>query len=82
MPARLPGTYRESILSGNYHNGPLSIVIPFGIWGLAASYGSSLPPYATSTGITGAARPLQTVNTFILAYFIARVAFFFLVYAA
>src|SRR5690606_31332561 len=29
-------SYEDTLISGNYHNGILTILIPFGIWGMAA----------------------------------------------
>ena len=28
--------WEGAAMAGDYHNGPLSVLIPFGIWGLAA----------------------------------------------
>jgi hypothetical protein len=74
-------SYRESIISGNYHNGALSIVIPFGVWGLGAFiwFAAAAIRYLYRN-YKRSSPALQRVNTFILAYFIARTAFFFLVY--
>jgi hypothetical protein len=70
-------------LAGDYHNGPLSVILPFGIWGvitfvwflfaairvLHANY-----RYGDSS--------LRMINTFLLAAFVARVIFFFLLVGA
>jgi hypothetical protein len=67
-----------TITVGDYHSGPLSILIPFGIYGMIAflwvliaglrvlyrNYRFGSPDY-------------HNINTFILAFFAARVLFFF-----
>jgi O-antigen ligase len=72
-------SYEVAAVSGNYHSGPLSILIPFGIfgmigffWFLAASvrvlylnHRNSPPEY-------------QNLNTFLLSYFVARSIFYFI----
>jgi hypothetical protein len=31
---RIDSSYEGSMIAGDYHNGPLSVIIPFGIWGV------------------------------------------------
>lgn len=69
--------------AGDYHNGPLSILIPLGIfgligfvWFLAASI-RALHRYARR-----GAPELRTFNTFLLAIFLAKTAGFFLVFGS
>jgi len=66
-----------SILVGNYHNGPLSIVIPFGLYGLVA-FG-----WFVTAGLRVLHRnwkfgspALQNVNALLLAAFAAQTLFF------
>src|SRR5688572_3702110 len=33
---RIDSAYEGSMVTGDYHNGPLSLIIPFGIWGVLA----------------------------------------------
>ncbi len=70
-------------LSDDFHNGPLSIVIPLGIWGiigflwflvvtarvLYANYRYSPPS-------------LKTINTFLFAYFVGEAFFFLIIYGS
>jgi hypothetical protein len=72
-----------AFISGDYHNGPFSLLIPFGIFGvigflwlviaggrfLYRNYRNSPPE-------------LQQINGLLLAYFIARSLFFFTIYGA
>lgn len=69
--------YEEALVTGDYHNGILTLLIPFGVWGMIGflwlgiggiwvlwrnwKYGDDV---------------LQQVNTFLLAYFVARFCFY------
>ena len=70
-------------VTGNYHNGPLSVTIPFGIWGdiafvwfLAASVRVLYRNYRYGDP------SLETVNTYLLAVFVTKIITFFIVYGA
>lgn len=70
-------------LAGDYHNGPLSVIIPLGVfgavgfvWFLAAGYRVLLNNYRHGDS------ELRMPNTFLLAYFVARVIFFFTVFGS
>jgi hypothetical protein len=70
-------------LAQDYHNGPLSLIIPLGIfgtigflWFLGASFRVLLRNFRH--GDPGNHR----INTFLLAYFITRVMFFFVIYGS
>jgi len=70
--------YEVSLLAGDYHNGPLSVIIPFGIFGMAAFI------WLLAAGVRVLYRnyrfsdpALQKVNTFLLSYFVGRSVFFF-----
>lgn len=66
-----------AIVSGDYHNGPLSILIPFGLWGALAFlwflWASLRLLYQNC--VRGGTQ-LQTVNRLLFACFLARVIFF------
>jgi hypothetical protein len=71
------------ILTGNYHNGPLSILIPLGIfgavgfmWFLGAAINALLQNYRHGDS------SLNRVNAFILALFIAHTITFFFVFGS
>lgn len=70
--------YELSILAGDYHSGPLSMIIPFGIWGVLAFLAFLI---AASRLLIANYRhgdtALKLVNTLLLAYFMAKVIFFF-----
>ena len=68
-------------MSGDYHNGPLSVLIPFGVWGMIG-WLWFLAAGARTLYLNhrhGPAR-LQTVNSFLLALFLARIILFFAVF--
>ena len=70
--------FEGAFLAGDYHSGPLSVIMPFGIWGvlaflwfLQAGLKTLYRNYLYSSVV------LKGTNTFFLAYFIAKVVFFF-----
>ena len=70
-----------AIMVGSYHNGPLTLIIPLGIFGLLAFLwfaGGSLvylyKHYRSSPP------DLRLVNTFLLAYFAMRLIYFLIFY--
>jgi hypothetical protein len=77
-------SYSEaSLVTGDYHSGPLSIYIPFGSFGVLAL----LAFMATSMrglylNYRHGPEELRTINRFLYAYFFARVIFFFAAFGA
>jgi hypothetical protein len=69
--------------AGDYHNGPLSVLIPFGIWGLAA-FGWLIIAGAwyLYRNYRDGPEELKRINAFLFACFVGRAAFFFLVFGA
>jgi hypothetical protein len=68
-------------LASDYHNGPLSVIIPFGIWGVigflwfvAASIRALWKNYKYGEA------DLHKINTFLLCYFIAKTIMFLFVF--
>jgi hypothetical protein len=75
------GAYKEAATAGSYHNGPLSVIIPFGIWGTLAFgwfLGASIF-YLYGNYRNGELRLLR-INTLLLASFLAKTVFFLLVF--
>jgi O-antigen ligase len=76
-------SYEEALYAGNYHNGLLSILIPFGLWGTLAFV------WLLVAGVKalycnyryGDAR-LRMVNTTLFSFFLTQSVFFFIVYGA
>lgn len=72
-----------ALLSGDYHNGPLSLLIPFGVYGLLAFLWLLWAGGRYLYGIHKNSAPeLQRLNTFLFAYFVVRGGFFLFVYGA
>jgi hypothetical protein len=75
------GSNEESLFVGSYHNGPLTLLISFGLpgtfaflWFAFASLRVLYRHYANSPP------ELRLVNTFLLSYFFMRLVFFLIVY--
>lgn len=72
-----------SIVAGDYHNGPLSLIITFGIWGVLAFVwllwaGGRLLYCNLRFGDPA----LQTLNAFLLAAFLAQVVLYLFVFGS
>jgi hypothetical protein len=71
-------SYYSAMVVGNYHNGPLSVYIPFGAFGMlafVAFVGASIR--ALYLNCRWGDPRLKTLNRFLLAYFVARAILFF-----
>ena len=73
--------FELSLIAGDYHNGLLSILIPFGIFGVIAFLaflwaGFRVLRYNFRNGSAG----LKVINAFLLSSFIVRTIFFFAVF--
>jgi O-antigen ligase len=73
--------YEDTLISGNYHNGILTILIPFGIFGFiaflwfcAASIRVLYQNYRYGD------KALENINTFLFVYFVARLIFYLIFY--
>ncbi len=70
-------------LAGDYHNGPLSIMIPFGIFGAVGFIWFLVSIYAVlKNNYRYGSHELKTINRFFLGFFIARVFFFVFFFGA
>ncbi len=75
--------YWASMIAGDYHNGALSVIVPFGIWGMIAFVwflwgGGRLLYFNYKYGDPA----LQSINRFLLASFIVQAFMFFAVFGA
>jgi O-Antigen ligase len=77
------GSGQGAAVAGDYHNGPLSLLIPFGVYGLVAFVWLAIAGilYLYKNYQYGDPE-LRTVNAFLFACFTARVIFFFAVFGA
>jgi hypothetical protein len=72
-----------ALVAGDYHNGPLSVLIPFGVFGLVGfvwvlTAGGRLLYYYHRFGNP----ELQRLNTFLLAAYFAKLVFFVLIFGS
>lgn len=75
--------YEAMILSGDYHNGPLSLLIPFGIWGLVAFLAFVVAALRLLYRNYRHGDPsLRRVNTLLFSFFVAKLIFFLGVFGA
>ena len=73
--------YEDTLISGNYHNGILTLIIPFGIGGILCFVWfcwSSL--WVLMRNYRYSPPDLKNINTFLLAFFLARLSFYFVFY--
>ena len=75
--------YEPAIIAGDYHSGPLSVIIPFGIFGVAAFIWFLFSSHRVLwRNFKWSPPELKNLNQFLLAYFYARVVFFFVFFGA
>jgi O-antigen ligase len=75
--------YEEAAFAGDYHNGPLSVVIPFGAAGAIAFVWLMVAGARFLYSVYQKSPPeLRQINAFLLALFLARVLFFFLIFGS
>jgi hypothetical protein len=72
-----------SALAGDYHNGPLSVILTFGIWGVIAFLWFLIAGgHALYNNYHYGDPALQTVNTFLFVFFLTRVILFFFIFGS
>lgn len=68
-------------ITGNYHSGPLSVAIPFGIWGIIAVLWFWIASLRALYLNHRYGKPeFRNINSFFLAYFIAKLLLFLIVF--
>jgi O-antigen ligase len=76
-------TWETAAAAGDYHNGPLSVLIPFGIWGFAAFVWFIIAgSWYLYRNYRDGPDDLKRINAFLFAFFVGRATFFFLVFGA
>lgn len=79
----LAPTYEYALVAGDYHNGPLSVIVPFGIWGAITFLWFCLAGlWVLYKNWKNGPSELKFINTFFLAYFTARFIFFMVFFGA
>lgn len=70
-------SYEDTLVSGNYHNGLLTLIIPFGLPGTLAFAAFLVASWRVLHANYRHGRPdLKRINTFLIAYFTARLVFY------
>ncbi len=70
-------------LSGDYHNGPLSVILPFGIWGVIAFvWFIAAGGRAMLLNYRHGDPALRTINTTLFALFLAKIIGFIFIFGA
>jgi O-antigen ligase len=79
----MSGSGEASAFAGDYHNGALSVLIPFGLYGAAAFLWLLLAGLRLLyRNYRYSDAELRPINTFLLAYYATQCVFFFLVFGA
>jgi O-antigen ligase len=79
----LVNDWENSAMAGDYHNGFLSVIIPFGIWGVMAFLAFFVAGFRVLyLNFRHGDPALKNINTVLLSMFIARFIFFCTVYGA
>jgi hypothetical protein len=74
-------SWEVAMIAGDYHSGPLSVIIPFGVWGAIGFLWFLIASIrALHHNRLYGDESLKTINTFLLAYFVARTVLFFVVF--
>jgi O-antigen ligase/polysaccharide polymerase Wzy-like membrane protein len=74
-------SYEDTLISGNYHHGILTLIIPFGIFGLLSFLWFCVAAVRVLyRNYCYGAESLKLINTFLLAYFCARLVFYLALY--
>ncbi|MBX3745272.1 MAG: O-antigen ligase family protein [Verrucomicrobiae bacterium] len=74
-------SYEGALISGNYHNGFLTVIIPFGIWGLIAfTWFISVAFWALVRNHRYGDPRLAGINRFFLASFLTKLVFYLTIY--
>jgi hypothetical protein len=83
MQRGVGSAWEANSYAGDYHNGPLSVVIPFGIYGvIALSWLLIAGARFLYTVSRDGAEELRRINALLLALFLARVLVFLFVFGS
>jgi hypothetical protein len=71
----------QATLAGDYHNGPLSVIIPFGIWGTIGFIWFLVASIRVLRANYRYGDPeIRTMNTFLLSMFVAKTIMFLVIF--
>ena len=80
---RSSSPYETALVAGDYHNGPLTVILPFGIWGVLAFTWFCISAIRMLWRNYRYGDPtIQNINTFLLCAFCAKLVFFIFIFGA
>jgi hypothetical protein len=83
ISVRIMAPYETALIAGDYHNGPLSLIVPFGIWGvLGFAWFCIASLRVLWRNFKYGEESIKNINAFLLTCFVARLFFFFFVFGA
>jgi len=83
LSARSPDQWMWAVITGDFHNGPLSVILTFGIWGLIAFVWMHLAGLRALIRNYRYGDPeLRTVNTCMLTVFFVQMVVFWFIFGA
>jgi hypothetical protein len=75
--------WEGSIVAGDYHSGPLTLMIPFGVWGLLTFSAFVISSLRVLWKNYKYSEPdILNLNRFLLCYFISKLLFFIFIFGA
>jgi hypothetical protein len=81
--AKMDGNYNSLAISGDYHNGPLSTLMPFGFWGAISYFWVALASlFVMYRNFKYGDAELKTVNTFLMIMCLQRFIGYFILFGA
>lgn len=83
LSARTPDQWLWAAITGDFHNGPLSVVLTFGVWGLIAFVWLQLAGLRVLyLNYKNGAPELKVLNTYLFAQYIVQLVVFWFVFGS
>jgi len=83
ISVRSSSPFEASLVAGDYHNGPLTLVIPFGIWGVLAFVWFCIASLRLLWhNYRYGEESIKNINTFMLVAFTAKLIYFNFIFGA
>lgn len=80
---RMIAPFEGSLIAGDYHNGPLTLIIPFGIWGVLAFCWFAIAALRVLWNNYQYGDPaIANINTFLLVSFVGYLIYFLFIFGA
>jgi hypothetical protein len=80
---RVIAPYEAALVAGDYHSGPLTLMLPFGIWGVLGFIWFCVASLKVLwRNYKYGDEEIHNLNTYLLTIFIARLAYFILIFGA